>query len=160
MINKKLLNELTVRFRKDQKLLKERNWEGSFKFCAENTVWLKEVIQKYGWPSSKIVGITGEQYAWLIAQHSDDLKFQEQCLKLLEKQPSTIERRGHIAYLIDRILVKKKKKQIYGTQFMKEKSYPIKDKANLDKRRKKAGLEPFSEYYKIMTEKQKKVVKE
>ena len=83
---------------------------------------------------SNIVGIQGEQYAWLIAQHSDDLKFQEQCLKLLEKQPSTIERRGHIAYLTDRILVKKKKKQIYGTQFMKEKPYPIDNSVNWSKK--------------------------
>ncbi|MFA5887628.1 MAG: DUF6624 domain-containing protein [Candidatus Nanoarchaeia archaeon] len=154
-LNKKLLGELSKRFRLDQKLLKKRNWEKSFETAAENTLWLKGIIKKYGWPSAKLVETTGEQYAWLLAQHSDDLSFQEKCLGLLKKMPSTIERRGHIAYLTDRILIKKKKKQIYGTQFMKNKPYPIKDKANLDKRRKKAGLEPFSEYYKIMREKQK-----
>lgn len=159
VLNQKLLNELTVRFRKDQKLCKERKWDRCFKFCAENTLWLKEVIQKYGWPSSKIVGKVGEQYAWLITQHSDDLKFQEKCLILLKRLPSTIERKGHIAYLIDRILVKKGSKQIYGTQFAIGKPYPIKDEKHLEARRKEAGLESFGEYCKVMLKKQKKVRK-
>lgn len=153
-LNKKLLGELSKRFRKDQKLCKERNWGECFKLCAENTLWLKDVIKKYSWPSSKIVGKTGEQYAWLIAQHSDDLKFQEQCLNLLKKQPSTMERRRHIAYLTDRILVTKNKKQIYGTQFAPGKPYPIKDEKHLEARRKEVRLGPFSEYYKVMMKKQ------
>ena len=74
-------------------------------------------------------------------------------LDLLRNLPQTIERNGHITYLTDRILTKQNKKQLYGTQFSNGQPYPIKDKSNLNKRRKKRGLGSFEEYYKLMNKK-------
>jgi len=59
------------------------------------------------------------------------------------------------AYLTDRILVNKKRKQIYGTQFYTNRRgqyipRPIRDIKNLDKRRKAMSLGIFSKYKKIM----------
>jgi hypothetical protein len=60
------------------------------------------------------------------------------------------------AYLTDRILVNNSKKQLYGTQFYRDKrgvliARPIKNKDNLDKRRKAVGLESFQKYSKEIT---------
>ena len=108
-------------------------------------------ISKYGWPSSKLVGIKGEFAAWLIAQHADfDVNFQEKCLNLLKRLPKTSNRRKIIAYLTDRTLVDRKKKQIYGTQFYHGKPRPIKYIRNLDKRRKEMSLVPFEVYKRRM----------
>lgn len=119
-----------------------------------NTEQLKKIINNIGWPSSNLVGENEEFSAWLIAQHSDfDLKFQEKCLGLLRKLPKTTERKKHIAYLIDRVLVNKKRKQVYGTQFYigknkKLESNPIRNIKNLDSKRVSVGLESFEVYRK------------
>ena len=39
-----------------------------------------QIISSIGWPSSDIVGLDGEQSAWLIIQNSDDINVQENCL--------------------------------------------------------------------------------
>ena len=136
--------------KKDQRMIKSKKWSRAI--IKHNTARLKDIIKKYGrWPSSKFVGLAGESAAWLIAQHSDyDVKFQECCLKLLKKLPPTKQRKIFIAYLIDRILVNRNAKQIYGTQFFKGKPRPIKNIAHLDLRRKKMNLEPFAVYQKHM----------
>jgi len=113
----KLNEELLKRFEIDQKY----TWTNENKareIYFENSFWLKEIIEKYGWPSEELVGTKGEFSAWLIAQHSPDVIFQEKCLNLLKKLPLTKERKEHIEYLTDRILVNKGEKQIYGTQFV------------------------------------------
>lgn len=138
--NLKLLEDLSERFNRDQKLLKEGKLKEYIQLTQENSDWLKNVINNYGWPSSKLVGTTGEQYAWLIAQHSEDIDFQEKCLQLLKGLTPTDERKGHIAYLTDRILVKKGEKQLYGTQFKDNQPFPIKNERELDFRRQQMGL--------------------
>lgn len=145
--NYKLLKELKQRFKKDQKFANSDS-KKFIKVVKENTLWLKEKIKEIGWISSNIVGGAGENYAWLIAQHSDyDVKFQEKCLKLLKKMPLTKKRKQNMAYLTDRILVNRKHKQVYGTQFTNGKPRAIKNPSQLEKRRKSMCLEPFKEYY-------------
>jgi len=122
-----------------------------------HTNHMKKIIDKFGWPGKSLVGEYRANAAWLLVQHSDhDLKFQTKCLKLLKK---ALKQKNadpkHVAYLTDRILVHRGKKQIFGTQFVSDKfgSYgpsPIMDPRNLEKRRKKMNLEPFSEYKKKM----------
>ena len=52
------------------------------------------------------------------------------------------------AWLVDRILVKQGKPQLYGTEFEygSNKVAPIADSGNLNARRKKMGFPPFSEH--------------
>lgn len=116
-----------------------------------STKQLKEIIQKHGWPTVKMVGKDGNRAAFLIVQHSSDHEFQKDCLKYIkndaEKGDSSWE--GY-ALLTDRLLVNEGKKQIYGTQFDivndELKPLPIDDEENVDQRRKAIGLLPLAEY--------------
>jgi len=106
---------------------------------------IKELIHAYGYPSEKMVGKEGMHKFWLLIQHQDqDLSLQKQCLKKCAFSPLDA------AYLEDRILLGEGKKQIYGTQFTRKSGRnsrlvlrPIEDAKNLNKRRKKVGLEPL-----------------
>ncbi len=115
-MNKILFEELKKRFEEDQKLLRGERLKEWDSLRKENSLWLKEIVDRDGWVSNKIVGEQGELYAWLIVQHSDDLSFQKYCLEQLKVLPVTKERMEHIMYLTDRILIKEGKHQIYGTQ--------------------------------------------
>lgn len=79
-----------------------------------NSNKLEKIISQIGWPLARKVGAQAERCAWLIAQHSPDSKFQRKCLSSMK--------RGHgkkkfIACLEDRVRVRAKRKQLYGTQF-------------------------------------------
>lgn len=121
----------------------------------EDLAWLKEVVTKHGWPGKSLVGKQGADAAWLLVQHADtDHDFQEMCLKKMKEMPQGEVEGRHIAYLTDRILIGRGKKQIYGTQGKWENgkivASPIEDEAHVDDRRKAVGLEPLAEYLKQM----------
>lgn len=122
----------------------------------KHTKRLKDIISQYGWPTISLAGPEASNAAWLIAQHADhDRGFQKQCLELMKQLPSDEVNLRNIAYLEDRIRVAGGRPQLYGTQFDRtgKRFGPshVKDKRNLDKRRKAMGLQPFEEYRKIMT---------
>src|SRR5437879_4451290 len=93
----------------------------------DNTDWLREVVHQYGWPGRSLVGEDGADAAWLIAQHSDhDPAFQRECLDLLQVAVDRGEAsRSNLAYLTDRVLLRERGKQIYGTQFEGPEPQPI-----------------------------------
>ncbi len=138
------------------------NWETAGydpEIDKTNTELLQKIIQKHGWPTISKFGEQASQDAWLIAQHADhDVAFQEQCLEMMKANKEDIDRTC-IAYLEDRVLKNTHKPQKYGTQFMVEDDgklvpYAIEDIEDIEKRRSEAGLEPYADYYKRMTEKQ------
>ena len=111
---------------------------GIIKADKENTAWLKEVVEKYGWPTKTMVGRDGANAAWLLVQHADaDVKFQRKCLDLMAQLPKDELSQMDFAYLTDRVLLAEGKKQIYGTQFDqvdgKLQPRPLEDEANVDK---------------------------
>ncbi len=121
----------------------------------ENTKWLKEIIEKQGWPTYTKVGKDGAQSAWLLVQHADaDPKFQRVCLDLMTKAPRNEVSLSNLAYLTDRVLLAEGKKQLYGTQFIrilgKLQPRPLEDEANIDKRRAEMGLSTLADYVKIL----------
>lgn len=122
----------------------------------ENTAWIKGVIEKDGWPGKSLVGDDGALAVFLLVQHADrDVDFQEQCLDLMKAAAEKGEaRKDHVAYLTDRVLVARGKKQLYGTQFIQSGDgfgpQPIEDEAHVDDRRKALGLPPLAEYAKSM----------
>ena len=83
---------------------------------AIHNVKLHRIINDYGYPNTNYLGKRGLYYFWLLIQHQDeDFKLQNDCYKhcdfaLKEK-----------ALLTDRILIRQGKKQIYGTQFFRDK---------------------------------------
>lgn len=114
---------------------------------------MKRIVNKYGWPTKKLVGKRSLHFAWLLVQHADnDVRFQEYCLKLIkETEQDDKVTKMQIAFLTDRVLVNKGKPQVYGTQFYADKNgkiipRPIFNLSHLDDRRKTIGLGGFNEY--------------
>lgn len=119
---------------------------------ADNTAFIKTVIEKHGWPGKSMVGADGAQAAFLLVQHAAaDPAFQKRCLELLTEAVEQNEApAAHMAYLTDRVLTLEGKPQRYGTQFREVNGQlellPIEDEANVDARRKKVGLQPLADY--------------
>jgi uncharacterized iron-regulated protein len=127
------------------------------KVDQENTAWIKQVIERHGWPGRSLVGDNGAFAAWLLVQHADaDPAFQAQCLELMKEAYEKGEVHGReLAYLTDRVLVNQGKEQRYGTQFWtppfgRLQPRPIEDETRVDDRRAEMGLEPLAEYRKTM----------
>jgi hypothetical protein len=119
----------------------------------ENTERLAAIVERYGWPTSTLVGRDGANAAWLLVQHADEnRKFQRKCLDLMTQAPRDEVSQKDVAYLTDRVLLAEGKKQLYGTQFRMEdgkcKPKSLEDEANVDKRRAEVGLPPLAEYLK------------
>lgn len=153
-----LREELLKRMREDQRIRMSADpdmseWQ---RIDAENTAYMKTVIDKYGWPGKSMVGDDGALAAFLLIQHADtDTAFQKRCLKLLTDAVEREEAKAaHMAYLTDRVLVAEGKPQRYGTQFHPVDGvsvpFPIEDEAHVDARRKEVGLESLEEYAKRM----------
>ena len=156
-MNKLLAKKINMMAREDKKMRrffeKTNIWNAGID--KKNTAELKKIIHKYGWPTIPLVGKKASFNAWLIAQHADrDRKFQMEVLKLLitiDKKNSGDINRAHIAYLTDRFLVAKKKRQIFGTQFYFDKNHmlqlnPLKNRRGINKLRKEYNL-PTLEFH-------------
>jgi hypothetical protein len=153
-----LREELLKRLQEDQRIRlapkpDPKEWK---RIDAENTAFMKTVIEKHGWPGKSMVGGDGARAAFFLVQHAAaDPAFQQRCLELLTQAVEQNEASAaHMAYLTDRVLVLQGKQQRYGTQFHEVNGQlqplPIEDEANVDARRKEVGLEPLAEYAKRM----------
>ncbi|OGZ03973.1 MAG: hypothetical protein A2604_02820 [Candidatus Liptonbacteria bacterium RIFOXYD1_FULL_36_11] len=159
MINKILIKKIEEMADVDQKTRKlwlkrkDKDFLQSIVYCLDiaNNYLINKIIKEDGFPNEKSMGVKALKKFWILVQHQDmDVELQKKCLEncgfgLKEK-----------AYLMDRILVGEGKKQIYGTQFYKNKEgmlvpRPIKDIKNIDKLRKSCNLEAFSKYFQKMS---------
>ncbi|MFG2004091.1 DUF6624 domain-containing protein [Spirillospora sp. NPDC048911] len=115
---------------------------------ADNLAYLKQVIEKHGWPGRDLVGDDGAHAAWILAQHADrDRAFQRRCLTLLTAAVEAGQAAARdLAYLTDRCRVAEGRPQVYGTQYNPDGPAPIEDPDGLDARRAQAGLGPHAEY--------------
>jgi hypothetical protein len=126
----------------------KKDWK---RIDSSNLVFIRNVVDKYGFPGLSIVGKEASNAAFLLCQHADnDINFQKQILADMEKLMKGKDVRPEdYAYLTDRIMVQEKGTQLYGTQFKNKNAlYPIIDSVNVDVRRKKMGLSTLSEYKK------------
>ena len=120
----------------------------------ENTDTIKKYFDEYSFPWVKINGEKTSIYFWTIVQHSDhDVKFQEQVLRRMKKglKIGEVLPRNY-AYLYDRVMKNKNKKQLYGTQVEWKSATPtpfpeLKNPDKVNEYRKKMGLETLEEYY-------------
>ena len=155
-IYKKYTKKLIQMGEEDQKILKNSKKINSniIEIQKNNTEKLKKIIKKMGYPKPSIVGKKVSMYTWLIVQHSDfDISFQEEVLNILKTLSEKKEDvKMYIAYLEDRILINKHLPQIYGTQAKikggKLIPFEIIDMNNVDKRRKRMGLDKLENYLK------------
>lgn len=113
--------------------------------------WLetKQILDTFGWPGPKQVGSGGSKTVWLVLQHAD-LATQERYLPMLRAAADEGKATcGNLAYLEDRILVRKKQKQLYASQqFTPNTSdktwyYPVEDPDNVNVRRAGMDLPPL-----------------
>lgn len=83
-----------------------------------NTIRMKEIIDKHGWPTYTLVGKRASASARLLVQHADrDPLFQIKCLSLLKQAvDDSLADPVNYAYLYDRVQVALGKKQLYATQ--------------------------------------------
>lgn len=120
-----------------------------------NKLKAKAIIKEFGFPGYNKVGDWSNDF-WAIVQHcDDDIAFQKQVLVLLKKE---VDRNNaskeNYALLTDRILVGENKKQIYGTQIQRDLTtgksapFPLKYPKQVDRLRRKMGLEPLAVYVK------------
>ncbi|MEM1228213.1 MAG: DUF6624 domain-containing protein [Planctomycetota bacterium] len=164
-----LRSELLQRAEKDQAIRKELIAEGAGKPNKEilqrmksvdesNTRRMRQIVKKHGWPSPRLVGRDGVQAAFLLVQHFEH-DFQKEMLPLVKEAYYSGSLAGQsYALLLDRVLVGDGQPQVYGTQAKPIEEWkgneatlqPIKDEANVDKRRSDVGLPPLSEYRKLL----------
>lgn len=115
----------------------------------EHVVKLRQLVQRYGWPTIPMVGEDGAQAAWLIAQHADDdPDFQREALNMIKPlADSGLVSRRHYAYLWDRL----HDPQMFGTQGTCQGANnwiprSIENPGGVDARRAKVGLGSLAEY--------------
>jgi hypothetical protein len=120
------------------------------------TARLDEIVRTYGWPGITLVGFNGMDAAWTIAQHGGH-DFLEKMLPLMYEAARSGELDERLyGTTLDRVLVRRGQKQLYGTQLDidvatgKCQPYPIEDPEHVEERRKRAGLDPLEEDLKEM----------
>jgi len=119
----------------------------------ENRDKFEELVTKNGWPGKSLVGEEAAKGALLLLQHSDSALQEKYLTKVIYAANHKEVPWSEVAYIQDGILLKKGKKQLYGTRyevrFEKDKKYfvllPIEDEKNVEARRKKIGLRPLKE---------------
>lgn len=159
-----IAKELIVRTKKDQDarfyLMRLKDQKAVMKAIPamvkidiENTKWMHQIVDKYGWPSNSLVGPEASADAWLLVQHADkDKPFQRRCLNLILPYMDQGEAsKQNVALLIDRVLVGEGKNQLYGSQWSFKNgnvvpSTPIADEVSVDKRRTAMNLMPLQQY--------------
>lgn len=123
---------------------------------------IKEIVANNEYPTIKKAGTDASHHFFALIQHSDsDPAFQSSMLPILQK----LSKKGEVskkdyAFLYDRVQRNTAKKQLYGTQLSFDSKgnlfdstnkiiipQDLADPDNVDKRRKKMGLEPLEQYY-------------
>lgn len=120
-----------------------------------NLIWVKNIIDTYGWLGPDEVGEQGATTIFLVIQHADSLTQVTYVPKMREAVKKGKAQPQSLALLEDRILTKQGKEQIYGSQVRRNDQtgnnefFPIQDEANVNKRRASVGLQPLEEYAKF-----------
>lgn len=119
-----------------------------------NLIKVKKIIDSHGWLGKEDVGQMGNITLFLVIQHADSATQAEYLPVMREAVKKGKAEAGQLALLEDRVALRQRNKQIYGSQIGTDektgKAYvlPLIDPDNVDKRRKEVGLPPLSEYVK------------
>ena len=128
-------------------------WDSIRVLDAKHSAFVAGILDKHGWLDSTYISAKASHTLFLVIQHAD-VAIQERYLPSLRKAVKS-NRYGKVYYamLTDRILMKKNKFQLYGTQIGsiytgQQAIWPIRDARNVNKRRKELGLQSIEEYAK------------
>lgn len=120
-----------------------------------NLIKVVKILDERGWVGKDIVGSQANQTLFLVIQHSD-LKYQQKYLPMMREAVKKGNANPvNLAYLEDRVGLRERHKQIYGSQIsmipgVKAFVLPLEDPDNVDKRRAEVGLGPIADYIKKM----------
>ena len=122
-----------------------------------DTKRLGEILDKYGFPGVKLVGLNATRAFITMLLHSPSLKLQRRALPHVERAARRREiPPDDFAMLTDDVLTQEGKPQLYGTNFKfvggKLALDTTRDPARLDERRRRLGLAPIAEYAKQLAE--------
>ena len=119
------------------------------KYDAENIKKVETIISKYGYPGKSLVGEPTNRAAFLLIQHSDKISKYLPIVRIAAEKKELPFR--SYALMLDRHLMEKEEQQIYGSQGLEMGGipviWPIKDPANVNALRKKAGFSQTIEQY-------------
>ncbi len=145
-------DSFALKFGYESKEMQE-HYQKMYEKDSINTLKVSEIIDKYGWLGSDIVGNKGNLTLFLVIQHSDP-RTQEKYLPIMKEAARNGKiSKSDLAILEDRIEMSNKRPQIYGSQIQRVNGkfviYQILDEINVNKRRADVSLEPLEEYVKI-----------
>lgn len=116
----------------------------------KNAARLGEMLAQYGWPTRALVGVDGEEAAWMVAMHAiGNPDLQRTSLALLEQALSGGEAPAwQFACLADRIAFFEGRPQRYGTQLDWDDEgyhsvYRLEDSERVNQLRATVGLGPL-----------------
>jgi hypothetical protein len=151
---KEIQGELARRLETDQAVRRDMNrfqHEGA-KVDAENTKYVKSLVATLGWLDAERFGREAANAAFLLVQHSSDLRLMMAALPEIKKdlKAKRVDPQDY-ALLFDRIQTSVGEKQRYGTQLgQNEKGelivFPLEDRKKVEEFRKEIGLFPLSQY--------------
>jgi hypothetical protein len=113
-----------------------------------DVLFIEGIFKKYGYPGKTLVDTPANEIAWYVIQHSHKIDQYMPLIKIAAEKGELPFRL--YAMMLDRQLMNQNKEQIYGTQVSCRKFknikdecivWPIKDPANVNERRKKAGFD-------------------
>lgn len=121
----------------------------------QRTNILKNLINRYGFPTIIISSRKAYKTAVVIVLHSGNIFLLKKCINILKQASPDEVDKSDIAFMIDKKLVLEKRPQLYGTQYKKKqkgsvKFLKIKDPKNLDRRRRLLGMQSFKNYKKLV----------
>ena len=141
----------------ETKVLRERD--------EADTKRMNEILDEYGFPGVRVVGIRATRAFIMMLLHSPSLELMKRALPHVERAARRKEiPPDDFANLSDRVLVNEGRPQLYGSNFNfvgdKVVLGPTQDPARLDERRRKLGLPTIREYGLFLAELYKKTLDE
>jgi hypothetical protein len=153
---KEIQDELARRIVEDQAVRTDPARRGDMATVdADNTKYLRSLVVDQGWIDAKRFGRRTATNAFLIVQHSGDLRLMQGALPEIEKDMKAgIGDPQDYALLYDRLKLNLGERQRYGSQIGQNAKgeavvLPLEDKSRVEEFRKAIGLFPLSQYLEI-----------
>jgi len=163
---KGIQDELARRIVEDQAVRTHPDRRGDMASVdADNTKYLRALVVDLGWIDAKRFGRPSATNAFLIVQHSGDLRLMQGALPEIEKDMKAgIGDPQDYALLYDRLKLNLGERQRYGSQIGQNSKgesvvLPLEDKSRVEEFRKAIGLFPLAQYLAIWQQQTGKDVK-
>ena len=162
-----LREDLADRRREDQRVRSGPNPSPSemLPVDRDNTAFLKEIVHELGWIDAKRFGSEAADAAFLLVQHTEDLRLMQTARPFIEADVRAGRLDGQaFALLHDRLQLRLGHLQRYGSQIGTAASgdlvlMPLEDPDAVDTRRAEMGMGPLSDYLDLFRESDRRVLR-